>query len=67
MESELVIGDLVDEVDLIVQREGASERGQSMVLVVGLQRLLAEASNEVWESGHCSLPNRHVFCVRDCD
>lgn len=58
LKPELVLGDFVDEVDLIVEREGASERGEELIRGPRIQ-LAFQAANEIGKP----LPHRHCCSV----
>jgi hypothetical protein len=59
LEAELVFGDVIDEIDLIVEGESASQRRQRR-WVRGLRGFLSEAPNEAGQRCHRSLSHCHL-------
>lgn len=59
LEAELVFGDVVDEIDLIVEGESASQRRQRR-WVRGFRGPLSEAPNEAGQRRHRSLSHCHL-------
>jgi len=59
LEAELVFGDVVDEIDLIVEGESASQRRQRR-WVRGLRGLFSEAPNEAGQRCRRSLSHCHL-------
>lgn len=59
LKAELVFGDVVDEIDLVIERESTSQRRQHR-LVHGLRRFLPEAPYEIGQCCHCSLSHHHL-------